>query len=210
MLACGSTVSATLPPRRSDYPTGTARRGASAPSTSRTPTGISSRFSGSPPARATPNGTGPPTVFFSASITPPSWSRTLTRVYGSIETASGSRWPANPRTTVPSRSGSTMCRGARLRITTLRAARGPGIELLEYLAPRDGRPVPADLRANDLAHWQTRLITADATEASAALARSGSRLVSPGGVDTSRAELGFRRAVGVDDPDGHVMQLVEP
>jgi catechol 2,3-dioxygenase-like lactoylglutathione lyase family enzyme len=100
--------------------------------------------------------------------------------------------------------------GARLRITGLRAASGPAIELLEYLAPRDGRPVPADLRANDLAHWQTRLITGDASEASAALARRGRRLVSPGGVETSRAELGFHRAVRVDDPDGHVMQLVEP
>ena len=29
--------------------------------------------------------------------------------------------------------------GARLRITALRADEGPGIELLEYLAPRDGR-----------------------------------------------------------------------
>lgn len=43
--------------------------------------------------------------------------------------------------------------GARLRITTLRAASGPGIELLEYLAPRDGRPIPADSRASDLWHW---------------------------------------------------------
>jgi catechol 2,3-dioxygenase-like lactoylglutathione lyase family enzyme len=32
--------------------------------------------------------------------------------------------------------------GARLRITTLHAAKGPGIEFLEYLAPRDGRPAP--------------------------------------------------------------------
>jgi catechol 2,3-dioxygenase-like lactoylglutathione lyase family enzyme len=30
--------------------------------------------------------------------------------------------------------------GARLRITTLRAALGPGVEFLEYIAPRDGRP----------------------------------------------------------------------
>ena len=30
--------------------------------------------------------------------------------------------------------------GARLRITGLRAASGPGIEFLEYLAPRNGRP----------------------------------------------------------------------
>src|SRR6187549_2966575 len=30
--------------------------------------------------------------------------------------------------------------GARLRITSLRTSTGPGVELLEYLAPRDGRP----------------------------------------------------------------------
>src|SRR5262249_24237609 len=47
--------------------------------------------------------------------------------------------------------------GARLRITTLRAPAGPGIELLEYLAPRDGRPPPLDLKASDLAHWQTTI-----------------------------------------------------
>jgi catechol 2,3-dioxygenase-like lactoylglutathione lyase family enzyme len=52
--------------------------------------------------------------------------------------------------------------GARLRITTLRAPAGPGIELLEYLAPRDGRPAPTDLKANDLAHWQTTLTTSGA------------------------------------------------
>ena len=46
--------------------------------------------------------------------------------------------------------------GARLRITRAsRAGTGPGIELLEYLAPRDGRPAPPDLQANDIAHWQT-------------------------------------------------------
>ena len=49
--------------------------------------------------------------------------------------------------------------GARLRITALRAPAGPGIEFLEYLAPRDGRPAPLDLRANDIAHWQTTLVT---------------------------------------------------
>ena len=32
--------------------------------------------------------------------------------------------------------------GARLRITALRAEKGPGIEFLEYLAPSDGRPRP--------------------------------------------------------------------
>jgi hypothetical protein len=42
--------------------------------------------------------------------------------------------------------------GARLRITALRAPDGPGVELLEYLAPRDGRPFPPDTRASDLWH----------------------------------------------------------
>ena len=44
--------------------------------------------------------------------------------------------------------------GAHLRITTLRAAAGPGVELLEYRRQRDGRPT-VDIRPNDLAHWQT-------------------------------------------------------
>jgi len=46
---------------------------------------------------------------------------------------------------------------AHLRITALRAEQGPGIELLEYLAPTDGRETPSDLRANDIAHWETRV-----------------------------------------------------
>ncbi len=43
--------------------------------------------------------------------------------------------------------------GAHLRITTLRGAAGPGVELLEYLTPRTGRAMPADTAANDLWHW---------------------------------------------------------
>jgi catechol 2,3-dioxygenase-like lactoylglutathione lyase family enzyme len=64
--------------------------------------------------------------------------------------------------------------GARLRITTLRAAAGPGVELLEYLAPRDGRPAPVDLKANDLAYWQIYFVVSDAEAAfSAARAARG-------------------------------------
>ncbi len=40
--------------------------------------------------------------------------------------------------------------GAHVRITTLRAASGPGIELLHYLAPRDGHPMPPDTSPDDL------------------------------------------------------------
>lgn len=99
--------------------------------------------------------------------------------------------------------------GARLRITTLRAATGPGIELLEYLAPRDGRRIPADERANDLMHWQTTLITRDVETAATRLRAGKFAFVSPGPVTTPESTLKFVKGFLVRDPDGHVMQMVE-
>ncbi len=98
--------------------------------------------------------------------------------------------------------------GARLRITALRAETGPGIELLEYLAPRDGRPAE-HIRANDLAHWQTRLATHDAASAARAVRERRAPLVSAGVVATTGGELGFRRGFGVGDPDRHEIEIVE-
>jgi catechol 2,3-dioxygenase-like lactoylglutathione lyase family enzyme/glycerol uptake facilitator-like aquaporin len=98
--------------------------------------------------------------------------------------------------------------GARLRITALRAAQGPGIELLEYLAPRDGRPIPADERANDLVHWQTTLTVRDLDATVRDLSAQRARLVSSGPVEVQHPEFGFRAGCLVRDPDGHVMQLI--
>jgi catechol 2,3-dioxygenase-like lactoylglutathione lyase family enzyme len=97
--------------------------------------------------------------------------------------------------------------GARLHITTLRGGFGPGVELLEYLAPRDGRPFPADEHSNDLIHWQTTLYTADPAAAASALRAARAALVSPGTVSLSDARLGYSRALLARDPDGHVMQF---
>jgi catechol 2,3-dioxygenase-like lactoylglutathione lyase family enzyme len=72
--------------------------------------------------------------------------------------------------------------GARVRITSLRAQAGPGIELLEYLAPRDGRPRPKDTRWNDLWSWRTQLAV------------------------TSPAARRFEIA----DPDGHTLVVGAP
>ncbi len=96
--------------------------------------------------------------------------------------------------------------GARLKITSLRAEAGPGIEFLEYLAPRDGRAAPRDSRPNDLAHWQTRLVA----EKLSSRAPPHAELVSPGAVNTAGGELGFREGLSIRDPDGHVLQLVRP
>jgi len=99
--------------------------------------------------------------------------------------------------------------GARLRITAVRAGSGPGVELLEYLAPRDGRPAPQDEQANDLIHWQTRIVTTDAVGIGRSLIEGKYRLVSSGVIELSGGSFGFSRGLMVRDPDGHVMQLVE-
>ena len=98
--------------------------------------------------------------------------------------------------------------GVRLRITALRAERGPGVELLEYLAPRDGRPAPLDLRANDLSHWQTTLVTTG-IDALLGLARAHRlALVSPGPVRDLPAVLPFSTGALARDPDGHGLRFV--
>jgi catechol 2,3-dioxygenase-like lactoylglutathione lyase family enzyme len=97
--------------------------------------------------------------------------------------------------------------GVRLRITTLRASHGTGVELLEYRAPRDGRATPIDLKANDLAHWQ---ITMQATGLQHLLAPNRLfALVSPDVTSIDRAPLGFSRGLLVRDPDGHGVRVVE-
>jgi len=91
--------------------------------------------------------------------------------------------------------------GARLRITALRAARGPGVELLEYLAPRTGRPIPVDSKANDDWYWQVNT-SANVAAADVASRHGHYSYVSPGpqGVDGT-VQLIIR------DPDGHAMLL---
>lgn len=99
--------------------------------------------------------------------------------------------------------------GARLRITALRAANGPGIELLEYLTPRDGRPAPSSMRANDLAHWQTRVAVIDPEASAAALRRAGVRFVSAEVVAPAEGIPGFGKQFLVRDPDGHALIITE-
>jgi catechol 2,3-dioxygenase-like lactoylglutathione lyase family enzyme len=79
---------------------------------------------------------------------------------------------------------------ARLRITTLRAESGPGIELLEYIHPRDGRPRPAEAQSNDLLHWQIGLIVGGVNDG-----------------DPNRDGRGEFAPDRLSDPDGHWVVL---
>lgn len=109
----------------------------------------------------------------------------------------------------PEQEGLNNVPGAHLRITTLRAADGPAIELLEYLNPRDGRPYPPEARPNDLLYWQTTLVTASAGQAEGMLRKAGATFVSPGLVTIDESDIGYRRAMIVRDPDGHAMRIVQ-
>jgi catechol 2,3-dioxygenase-like lactoylglutathione lyase family enzyme len=97
--------------------------------------------------------------------------------------------------------------GARLRITALRAAAGPGIEFLEYLTPRDGRPIPADERANDVVHRETILIALDVEAAAQNFSANKTRFVSSGLVVNPIQQSGTRKAFIVRDPDGHAIEI---
>jgi catechol 2,3-dioxygenase-like lactoylglutathione lyase family enzyme len=97
--------------------------------------------------------------------------------------------------------------GARLRITALRAARGPGVELLEYLAPADGREYPVDTRANDLIGWHTTLLTASPEDTAARLRDFHTTWVSPGWVADVDGLTDFRDGATVRDPDGHAVEI---
>src|SRR5438094_2779905 len=99
--------------------------------------------------------------------------------------------------------------GAHLLITGMRPASGPGIEFLEYLTPRDGRPRPADVRANDIVHWQTMIQMDDVDLVAKKLHDAHVRFVSPGVVTMPKDQAGFSKGVVVSDPDGHDVLLIE-
>lgn len=102
--------------------------------------------------------------------------------------------------------------GARLHITGLRPAsdgNGIGIEFLEYLSPRDGRPYPMDAKANDLIHWQTNLKTNDSMFLMKMLLAGKYNFISSGLVTMPDNSFGFKQGFMVRDPDGHAMRIIQ-
>jgi catechol 2,3-dioxygenase-like lactoylglutathione lyase family enzyme len=94
--------------------------------------------------------------------------------------------------------------GARLRITTLRAASGPAVEFLEYLSPVPGRRTPDDSKQNDQWHWHVNLVTSPPEEI-LPLFRRTAFFTSPGVVSLSSKAHGFSRAFLAHDCDGHAL-----
>lgn len=97
--------------------------------------------------------------------------------------------------------------GARLHISGLATPQpGINIELLEYLAPTNGRPYPEDSRSNDVWHWE---MSFGAKDVDAIFSSTKPKLVSSGAVLFAVPVLGFKRASTVRDPDGHAVRIIE-
>ena len=99
--------------------------------------------------------------------------------------------------------------GAHLLITGLRADTGPGVELLNYLAPPGGRPYPATSHVTDLWHWHTVLLVSDLEGAYRIVRQKKYTLISPGIVSINYPGLAAKRGLLVRDPDGHAVLLCE-
>jgi catechol 2,3-dioxygenase-like lactoylglutathione lyase family enzyme len=99
--------------------------------------------------------------------------------------------------------------GAHLRITALRAPHGPGIEFLEYVTPRTGRPLPPDTQSDDLWYWQVNLCSAAPAAFESALRDSHAPLVSARAIKLGDSQLGWRTGLLTRDPDGHASLIGE-
>jgi hypothetical protein len=85
---------------------------------------------------------------------------------------------------------------------------GIAVEFLQYLAPTDGKPFPADTRSNDIWHWQTSFESAKPEDLASNLMMNKFSFISTGLIDVIQNNLGFRKAFLARDPDGHAIRVV--
>lgn len=93
---------------------------------------------------------------------------------------------------------------AHVLITSLRATSGIGIELLNYVSPASGLPIPAGLRVEDVACWQIPL---DVTSG-LPLQDNNQDLRDVHWVELPAGSLA-RKAAWIKDPDGHLLELMK-
>ena len=96
---------------------------------------------------------------------------------------------------------------ARVHVSSLSASSGLGIELLEYMEPYGGHPIPIDTRANDLWFWQTTIVVEDLVAQVQRLQSYEFPLVDSKGIEVPA--LGLKKSLLIRDPDGHTVRLTE-
>ena len=99
--------------------------------------------------------------------------------------------------------------GSKVQVNSMQADSGIGFELLEYIAPTTGRDMPVNSQANDLWHYQTVVEVSDLESLAEQLKTTPCKFVSPGIVEMSANDLGYKKALSIRDVDGHVLHLIE-
>jgi catechol 2,3-dioxygenase-like lactoylglutathione lyase family enzyme len=99
--------------------------------------------------------------------------------------------------------------GAHLRITSLRSSKGIGIEFLEYITPRDGRPASAKASATDISHHETVLLVDDIAAVNAGWMGAKNHGVFVKQVGDSELLFHESQAELIHDPDGHPLLLLQ-
>jgi catechol 2,3-dioxygenase-like lactoylglutathione lyase family enzyme len=99
-------------------------------------------------------------------------------------------------------------KNASLHITGYRAAKGIGVEFLQYLIPGPGKPYPSDTRTNDLWYWQTTFLVDDAHAVFNQLKKAGYQILSQEPVHLT---LNKQHSIAfiAKDPDGHAVLIVQ-
>jgi catechol 2,3-dioxygenase-like lactoylglutathione lyase family enzyme len=93
---------------------------------------------------------------------------------------------------------------AHVLITSLRAESGIGVELLQYISPISGRPIPTDVRVSDIACWQIRMHVPTDTSSSTSPEIQGAAWKK---LPSNDREM--HKATWIKDPDGHLLELIE-
>jgi catechol 2,3-dioxygenase-like lactoylglutathione lyase family enzyme len=97
--------------------------------------------------------------------------------------------------------------GASLHITGHRAAKGIGVEFLQYLVPGPGKKYPVDTRADDLWFWQTVVFADDADAVYSKLKEAGVLFITKAIVHQHLQGVHTKSFI-VKDPDGHAVKIV--
>ena len=93
---------------------------------------------------------------------------------------------------------------AHVLITSLRSESGIGIELLDYVTPSRGRPIPANLHVPDLLCWQIPLNV----EPGSASVNDIEELHNTHWIKLPTYVGTDREAAWIKDPDGHLLELI--
>jgi len=91
----------------------------------------------------------------------------------------------------------------------MRTTSGPGIEFLEYLTPRDGRPRPADIHAERHRSLETMIVTTMSILWRRNCATRTFVSFRPELLQCQKDKAGFSKAALVSDPDGHDVLLIQ-